>query len=179
MGLEKLYIFLRGLNKKLPRKDKDELSDILSSIDLDYFKIEKKYTSTIELEDTDGEFEGIDVGGGSPETEEEIDLFSEIINILNDSFDGDYSDEDKVRIEKIKEQIQEDETLRTVMEGDNSDSNKRDVFNRTFESLLVGLVGENLNFYNKLSEPKKNRFVKDRLFDVYSKSVTNSPPPPQ
>ncbi len=48
--------------------------------------------------------------------------------------------------------IQEDETLRTVMEGDNSDSNKRDVFNRTFESLLVELVGENIDFYNKLSD---------------------------
>ena len=64
-------------------------------------------------------------------------------------------DEDRVRIEKIKEQIDENEELRMVMEGDNTDSNKRDMFNRTFENLLTGLVGENLDFYNKLKEPKK------------------------
>ena len=178
IGLEKLYIFLRGLNKKLPKKDKDQLSDILSSIDLDYFKIEKKYTTTIELEDEDGEFEGIDIGGGILGDEEETDFLSEIIKVLNDSFDGDFSEEDKVRIEKIRAQIQEDETLRTVMEGDNSDSNKRDVFNRTFESLLVGLVGENLDFYNKLKEPQKNRFMKDRLFDHYSKTLDQNESPP-
>ena len=58
-----------------------------------------------------------------------------------------------------------------VMEGDNSDSNKRDMFNKTFESLLVGLVGEHLDFYNKLSSPKRNRFMKDRMYDNYSQSM--------
>ena len=80
-------------------------------------------------------------------------------------------DEDRVRIEKIKEQIDENEELRMVMEGDNTDSNKRDMFNRTFENLLTGLVGENLDFYNKLKEPKKNRFMKDRMFELYSKDI--------
>ena len=80
-------------------------------------------------------------------------------------------DEDRVRIEKIKEQIDENEELRIVMEGDNTDSNKRDMFNRTFENLLTGLVGENLDFYNKLKEPKKNRFMKDRMYELYSKDI--------
>ena len=80
-------------------------------------------------------------------------------------------DEDRVRIEKIKEQIDENEELRMVMEGDNTDSNKRDMFNRTFENLLTGLVGENLDFYNKLKEPKKNRFMKDRMYELYSKDI--------
>ena len=62
------------------------------------------------------------------------------------------------------------------MEGDNSESNKRDIFNSTFEKLLVGLVGEHLDFYNKLSEPKKNRFVKDRLYDSYSKTINETRP---
>ena len=80
-------------------------------------------------------------------------------------------DEDRVRIEKIKEQIDENEELRMVMEGDNTDSNERDMFNRTFENLLTSLVGENLDFYNKLKEPKKNRFMKDRMYELYSKDI--------
>ena len=171
IDLEKLYIFLRGLNRKLPRKINGE-RDIFTSVDLEYFKIEKQYTTTIELEDKEGELQGIreEVGTYSDE-EEQTDLLSVIIKTLNESFDGDFSDEDRVRIEKIKEQIHENEELRMVMEGDNTDSNKRDMFNRTFENLLTGLVGENLDFYNKLKEPKKNRFMKDRMYELYSKDI--------
>ena len=66
------------------------------------------------------------------------------------------------------------EELRMVMEGDNTDSNKRDMFNRTFENLLTDLVGENLDFYNKLIEPNKNRFLKDRMYELYSKDIGSS-----
>jgi len=178
--LEKLYIFLRGLNRKLPRIINGG-RDIFTSVDLEYFKIEKQYTTTIELEDKEGEFQGISEDGGTYSDEEEpTDLLSLIIKTLNESFDGDFSEEDRVRIEKIKEQIHENEELRMVMEGDNTDSNKRDMFNRTFEKLLTGLVGENLDFYNKLKEPKKNRFMKDRMYELYSKDIVRgenvSPP---
>ena len=159
------------MNKKLPRKQNGK-EDIFTSVDLEYFKIEKKYTTNIELEDKEGEFQGKSEDGGTYSDEEEpVDFLSVIIKTLNESFDGDFSDEDRVRIEKIKEQIHENEELRMVMEGDNTDSNKRDMFNRTFENLLTGLVGENLDFYNKLKEPKKNRFMKDRMYELYSKDI--------
>jgi len=171
IDLEKLYIFLRGLNRKLPQRPTDS-PDIFTSVDLEYFKIEKKYTTNIELEDNDGEFQGISEDGGTySDDDEPTDLLSEIIKTLNESFDGEFFDEDRVRIEKIKEQILENEELRMVMEGDNTDSNKRDMFNRTFENLLTSMVGENLDFYNKLKEPKKNRFLKDRMYELYSMDI--------
>ena len=138
---------------------------------MEYFKIEKKYETTIQLEDKDSVVDGIGEGGSQGINEEPTDFLSEIIQTLNDSFDGDFDEEDKVRIEKIQNQIYQHEDLRRVMEGDNSDSNKRDMFNKTFESLLVGLVGQHLDFYNKLSSPKRNRFMKDRMYDNYSRSM--------
>jgi hypothetical protein len=65
---------------------------------------------------------------------------SHIIETLNDSFDGKFSDEDKVKFEDIKRQVHEDEELRQVMTGDNSGSNKRDKFDRTFQSLMTSLI---------------------------------------
>ena len=59
------------------------------------------------------------------------------------------------------------------MEGDNTDSNKREMFDRTFHDLLIGLVEENVEFYNKLNEKKKNSFVKDRLYQNYSRTFEN------
>jgi type I restriction enzyme, R subunit len=57
------------------------------------------------------------------------------------------------------------------MQGDNTDSNKGDVFDRRFKKLLVGLVGEHLDLYDKLSGPKKNRFMRDRIFETFSNSI--------
>ena len=171
IDLEKLFIFVRGLSKKLPRREGGKLSDILSSIDLEYFKIEKKFTSTIELEDGDTVIEPIGSDGSGGMDDEPTDFLSHIIEILNDSFDGEFSDEDKVKFEEIKRQVHEDNELRQVMTGDNSDSNKRDKFDRTFQSLVTSLVENNLDFYKKLSENKRNKFIKDRLYDDYTKSL--------
>jgi type I restriction enzyme R subunit len=171
IDLEKLFIFVRGLSKKLPRREGGKLSDILSSIDLEYFKIEKKFTSTIELDDGDTVIEPIGSDGSGGMDDEPTDFLSHIIEILNDSFDGEFSDEDKVKFEKIKRQVHENEELRMVMTGDNSDSNKRDKFDRTFQSLVTSLVENNLDFYKKLSESKRNKFIKDRLYEDYTKSL--------
>jgi type I restriction enzyme, R subunit len=169
--LEKLFLFLRGLGKKLPRRSKDKLSDILSSIDLEYLKIEKKYTSSIELEEGSGSLEGIDgsVAGGLEE--ETTDLLSDIINALNESFDGDFSDEDKVKFDEIKQKIRDNEGLRQVMLGDNTETNKKDKFDRALDDLVTGLVDNNIDFYNKLNNKSINRILKDKLYQDYSESL--------
>ena len=172
VGLEKLYIFLRGLNNKLPRREKEKLSDILSYVDLEYFRLQKIYDNAIiPLESGDGKLEGIGDGGGSKPDDEPTDFLSIIINTLNDSYDGDFSDTDKVKLELIQEGIQEHQELREVMLGDNSEMNKRDVFNRAMENVLVTLVGEHLDFYNKVKEPKRNRFVNQKMYENYCASL--------
>ena len=172
LGLEKLYIFLRGLNRKLPRREKEKLSDILSSVDLEYFKIEKKHDQTvIPLDSIDGEVEGISDSGGSALDEEPTDLLSKIINTLNDSYGGDFTEADKVKLELIRDGIDNDEELKTMMLGDNTETNKRDIFEKAMETVLVSLVGEHLDFYNKVKEPKRNRFVRERMYENYCKSL--------
>ena len=171
IDLEKLFIFLRGLSKKLPRRDKDKLSDILTSIDLEYFKIEKKHTSTIKLDETDGILQPLGDTEVSGVEEESTDLLSTIIAVLNESFDGDFSDDDKVKFEEIKQKIHASEDLRQVMTGDNTETNKKDKFDKTIDKLVLSLIDNNLDFYNKLKHKKRNRYIKDRLYEDYSKSL--------
>jgi len=170
--LEKLFIFLRGLSKKLPRRDGEKLTDILSSIDLEYFKIEKKFTSNIELEEGDTTVIGIGEGDPKGSDEEEKDLLSHIIEILNDSFDGDFDDEDKVNFERVRQKVYENDDLMKVMKGDNSKTNKKDKFDQTIDSILLTLVDKNLDFYKKMSDKNRNQFIKDRLYDEYSRSIS-------
>lgn len=174
IDLEKLFIFVRGLSKKLPRREGGKLSNILSAIDLEYFKIEKKFTSTIELKEGGTVIYGIGSDGSAGIDEEPTDFLSHIIETLNNSFDAGFSDKDKVKFEEIRRQVHEDSELRQVMTGDNSDSNKRDKFDRTFQSLVTSLVEGNLDFYKKLSENKRNKYIKDRLYEDYTKSLQES-----
>ena len=169
-NLEKLYIFLRFLNKKLPKRERDRLTDVFSYVDLEYFRIEKTHTSKIELEGESGELEPIstDVGGIS---EDSLDFLSSIVKTLNENFGGDLTDDDKVTLEKIQTRLKENEELRKVHLGDNTETNKRFVFNQTFDTLLQGLVDDSLDFYKKLTEPKRNEYVKRVLFDNYSKKL--------
>jgi len=169
IDLEKLYIFLRFLNKKLPKRLKDRLADIFSYVDLEYFRIEKKFTASIHLEDEEGELKPISTEVGGASTEEPTDLL--IIQVLNENFGGDLTEGDKVNLKKIKTQLKEDEGLRKVYLGDNTETNKRFAFNQVFDKLLQGLVDESLEFYKKLTEPKRNEYLKRVLFENYSKEI--------
>ena len=172
LDLEKLYIFLRCLNKKLPKKETEKLTDILSSVDLDYFRIEKKFTSKIELEDKDGELDPISSEGGET-PEEPTEFLSQIIKYLNESFQGDFTEEDKVNLEKVYKRMWEDEEYSKVHRGDNTDSNRKQKFKELLNKTLLGLVDDNLIFYNKVKEPKMNKYLVDRFYEDYSKSVEN------
>ena len=172
LGLEKLYIFLRHLVKKLPKRRPDDIRDITSSIDLEYFRIEKKHESSIELEDEDGELKPIggDTIGLPPEEVKE--LLSDIIKVINDSYGTNLTEGDKVKLEEIQRRIQENEEFRKVYKGDNTDTGRRHVFDRVFEDVKLGLVEEDLEFYNKINNPETNRYLKERLYQSYSDTVT-------
>ncbi|MBN1291728.1 MAG: type I restriction endonuclease subunit R, partial [Candidatus Latescibacteria bacterium] len=169
--LEKLYIFLRFLNKKLPKRSRDRLKDVFSYVDLEYFRIEKKYSIQEPLENKDGELQpfSTEVGGSHPE--EPKDFLSHIIQVLNENFGSDLTEDDKVYLEKMITRMNEDDELRKVYFGDNTESNKRFVFYSVFDKLLQGLVDDSLDFYKKLTEPKRNDYVKRVFYDNYPKET--------
>lgn len=171
VDLEKLYIFLRHLVKKLPRRELDDIRDVTSSVDLEYFRIEKKHETKIELEEEDGELDpmGGDTIGLPPEEVKE--LLSDIIKVINDSFGTNLTEEDKIKLEKIQRRIQENEEFRKVYEGDNTETGKRHIFDRVFEEVKLSLVEEDLEFYNKISNSNTGRYLKDRLYQSYSSPI--------
>jgi len=64
--------------------------------------------------------------------------------------------------------LKENDELRKVHTSDNTESNKQFVFNKVFDKLLQGLVDDSLDFYKKITEPKRNEYVKRVLFEDYS-----------
>ena len=167
VALEKLYIFGRSLNKKLPKREHPDLQDVLESVDLDSFRVQKTHDRLqLPLEATDSEVEGI----GSDVAiirEPEQDFLSNIVDALNTAYQTDFTTEDKVDIETIHQKVHENEELRQVMEGDNTETNKRYKFEQVINEILLDFVNSKLELYTKLSKPEINADLKQHLYRAY------------
>ena len=100
--------------------------------------------------------------------EEVKELLSEIIEVLNDSYGTNLTESDKIKLEEIQRRIRENEEFRKVYEGDNTDTNRRHVFDRVFDDVNLDLVEDDLEFYKKINHPETNAYLKDRLYQSYS-----------
>ena len=167
VALEKLYIFGRNLNKKLPKRDQPDLNDVLASVDLDSFRVQRMHEELqLSLEAEDSEIEGI---GSDVATfrDPEQDFLSNIIDALNNAHQTDFTAEDKVDIATIHQKVHQNEELRQVIEGDNSESNKRYKFDQVFDEILLDFVNNKLELYKKLSQPEINADLKRQLYQAY------------
>jgi type I restriction enzyme R subunit len=112
-----------------------------------------------------------EVGGTQTEEEEPEDFLSHIIEVLNESFGSNLTDDDKIKLQKINNKLKENEELRKVHLSDNSENNKRYFFNKLFDKELLDLVKTDLDFYKNVSEPKRNEFIKNLMFEIYKKQI--------
>lgn len=170
-GLEKLYIFARSLNRKLPKREGQGLPpEIFEEVDLDSFRIQKRYEGSIQLATEDGELAPISAETGAM-LEPEVDYLSEIVKNLNETFGVDLNDNDKVRFEEFINEIREDEALHEVMKGNNTYNNKLSYFDEKFEDKLVKQIQYGVDFYDKISEQQVKEIVKRKLFAEILKAV--------
>lgn len=164
---EKLYVFLRLVVMKLPRKGQEPVENLMSLVDLEYFKLEKVYEGQIHLRDETGELPGIHVGVSKP-VEEEEDLLSRIIQEVNDRFGTEFSDEDRINLSQILERTLSNSELEKVHLGDNSPTNKRSSFNQVVDKEFLDMVNEKLDFYNKVKKtPELEGFILSLLYKGY------------
>ncbi len=165
--LEKLYVFARSLNKKLPKREGTDVSDVLSSVDLDSFRVQQVHkVLQLKLESEDSVVEGIG-SGTSVIVELDADLLSNIIQALNDAHQADFTEEDKVDIAAIHRKVSEHEELRQVMAADNTERNRHRKFGEVLDTILLDFVNNKLELYNKLSRPEIKAYLLNHLYRAY------------
>lgn len=170
--LEKKYVFLTALLKKLPYVKANLPLDVINDIELDSYKIQHKFTTSLALTSGDGEDEGMTPGGSAQETTEEFDLLSRIIKVLNDTFGLDLSSEDKVEFNRMRQQIYSNEELMAFFNKHNSKDNIQDKFNEEVDSELLNFINTKLEFYNKMTDDKVNTLFKTMWFnELYDNRV--------
>jgi type I restriction enzyme R subunit len=169
IDLEKLYVFVKTLNKKLPKREKENIDDITSLVDLDSFRMEETFKGKISLEEKDGEFDPLSLGSNKTFVEDEKDTLSEIIKKINEIYGETITEEDKIDLENMRKRVMTNEELNKVMTGDNSETNKRHKFNEVLTSIVLSYVNNRLDFYNKIEDPKVKTDIGDLLYNELMK----------
>ncbi len=171
VDLEKKYVFISALLKKLPYVKSQFSLNVLNDIELDSYKIQHNFTRSLELESADGEDEGMTPGGGGGQ-EDEFDLLTKIIKTLNDTFGLELSEEDKVDFKKMKDNIYANAELMSFFNSKNSKDNIKDKFSQEVDGELLNFINTKLGFYNKMTDEKANMMFKTMWFnELYNKMV--------
>jgi type I restriction enzyme R subunit len=165
VDLEKLYVFSKALNRKLPRRRNPLPYEIRESVDLDSFRLQETYSGSIELVPENGTVTGYK-GGLGGQIEEEKDLLSHIIKSLNETYGVNLSEEDKVDMQLIRTRLEEDESLRDALLADNPRSAKEYKFSQVLDKLLLEFVHTKLDLYKKLTDPRVNQMLKRQWFEA-------------
>lgn len=170
--LEKYYVFLSDLFKKLPASPNALPIEVLEEIDLESYKLQHQFTSHLVLESGDTAMEGMKPGDVVNKDVEEFEWLTQIIKVLNDTFGLDLKEEDKIEFEKMKKNIYANLELMSYFNTQNSKDNIQDKFNEEIDNELLNFINTKLEFYNKLSEDKVNLTFKRIWFnDLYDKMV--------
>lgn len=164
INLEKLFIFNKFLNKKLPTINEPLPFNIREDVDMDSYKVVDGGETSLDLKG-DGMLKP-PTGGDTGFREEEKERLSQIINDLNDAFGTDFTDDDRVFLERVKENLLGNDDLVQKMEH-NSPENVKAVFDKYFNEEMTGLLKSNMNFYKRVvdNENLRNK-LKTALFNL-------------
>lgn len=168
--LEKLYVFLRFLVKKLPFTPERLPLEVLESVDMESYKIVKTKEMKIALEDAEGSLEPMGSGQRGLVAEEK-DFLSKIIKDVNDKFGTEFSDDDRVVMGDMAWRLADNETLQATLKNNTRDAAKIK-YDQIFQEELISMLNRHFGFYKKLDENDELKsFVNQKIFDFVNKKV--------
>lgn len=169
--LEKLYVFLKFLLKKLPKRQNPLPLEVLEAIDMETYKVQKKVEANIGLESKDGEIDPMGSGRTKEPTAEETDILSRIIKEINERYGTSFSDSDRLILNDLSSRLLGSEVLQGSIKNNSQDAAKIK-FDELFQDQLVDMLDSHFSLYQKLDQsPELKKFVQERLFEHIVKKI--------
>ena len=169
---EKKNIFFEQLIHRLPTPKEEDLSQgVLETVDLESYRLEKKNTIDIILEDGDGAIKGFDIGVGK-KTEVELDSLENIISTFNDIFGNIvWQDKDNVarQIKELPKMVMKNEKFKNALKNSDIENIRREyqsALKEVFRTIMIDnmeLFGQWTNNYNF------NKWLNDIIFNEIMK----------
>ena len=176
--LERLYIFLRYLSSKLPRRSNEAQYDFDNDVRLEYYRLQKISEGSIDLKEgyahpLDGPRE---VGTGAVH-DSSVPL-SQLIDIVNTRFGTDFNQADQLFFDQIVEAASQSEDLQQAAQVNSADKFVL-LFKRLLETLFVERMDQNEEIFARyMNDSNFQKAVADLLgAEVYQRLSGNKPPP--
>ena len=140
--LERLSSFGRALLRHLRVGGDGATVHLGDDVELEYYRLQRVSSGVIKVSETEPAYvtSPTDVGTGDPE--EDTAPLSEIIERLNDRFGTDFTDEDRLFFEQVKERAVRDEDVRRMAQANTYDKFALG-FRPQLGKLMVERMGEN------------------------------------
>ncbi|MCB9524262.1 MAG: DEAD/DEAH box helicase family protein [Myxococcales bacterium] len=176
--LEKLYVFVRHLSSKLPRRKSGPGYHFDDEVRLEYYRLQKIAEGSISLKE--GEAKRLDgpseVGSGMARPEE-VPL-SQLIDVLNERFGTEFNQADQLFFDQIVETAMADAGLKQAAAVNPSDKFAL-VFKQMVESLFMDRMDQNEDIFVRYMNDKAfQRAVTDWMAtEAYRKLREDEPAP--
>ncbi|MDD2715662.1 MAG: type I restriction endonuclease [Candidatus Wallbacteria bacterium] len=159
--LEKLYVFLRHLATKLPKRRRGPNYNFDDDVKLEYYRLQKISEGSISLKEGSGKplYGPTEVGSGS--VHEETVALAVLVDIINERFGTDFNQADQLFFDQIIETAVSDEKLKQA-----AAVNPSDKFELVFKTLLEALFVERMDQNEEIFA----RFMNDMTFQ---KTITS------
>ncbi|NLJ18433.1 type I restriction endonuclease [Globicatella sulfidifaciens] len=167
--LHKLYIYLTYLLRKLPRGKTDKDVYVADDVALEYYRNQKVFEGSIELEKTGGvDLEPTKFGSGGPIEDEKVRL-STIVEKINDRFGTDFTETDFLSREQVKEDMMNSEDIQEKARN-NTRENFKFAFEKSFMDFVIDRMSSNEKFFMKILENEDFRtfIMEDMMNEVYA-----------
>jgi type I restriction enzyme R subunit len=138
--LERLYVFLRHLVAKLPRRSSDAAYQFDDEVRLEYYRLQKISEGSIPLEDGDARRLDGPTEVGSGLVRPQPMPLSQLIDIVNERFGTDFNQADQLFFDQIVQAAMADGALRQA-----AAVNPVDKFELVFKNLLESLIVERMD----------------------------------
>lgn len=151
--LEKLYVFLRHLSAKLPRRASGPGYQFDDEVRLEYYRLQKISEGSIDLKEGDAKrLDGpAEVGSGLARSES-VPL-SQLIDVLNERFGTEFNAADQLFFDQIVETAMADAGLKRAAEVNPSDKFAL-VFKQMVEALFMERMDQNEDIFVRYMNDK-------------------------
>ncbi|MGG3043475.1 DEAD/DEAH box helicase family protein [Bacillus anthracis] len=154
--LHKQYSFTAYLNKFIPR-EKTETIDLEDKLKLEFYKLEQTFKGDITLNPTpnDKVLENPKTINSSVKVQEQDELLENIINKINERFNGIFTEGDRVIVETIyNKAVKDNKKLKTYAKNNDIEVFETSIFPDIFKKIAQECYMEQMKGFSKLFEDK-------------------------
>ena len=130
----------------------ENMIDLEGKLQLEYYKLQKTYEGSIELEQERGEFEA--AGGKSAAGKDEKEPLDEIIAKINEKHKGEWTNGDKVVLNALTTKLMGDKSLRKKAQSSDPQIFINSIFPKVFDDAAQDSYMESQDTYTSLFEDK-------------------------